>query len=68
MALFGISQVPIAVGYFAIFFWVACFGVVLLNALWDPEFRKTKVRWLIREWYDVVPFILGMPLCMLLTL
>jgi hypothetical protein len=69
IALFGIfTSLGIAVEYYAVFFWIACLGVMLLNALWDPEFRKTKVGWLVREWFYVVPFIFGMPLCVLLYL
>jgi len=69
LVLFGIfTSAAISVEYYAIFFWAACFGVVLLNALWDADFRKTKLNWLIREWYEVVPFIIGIPLCMLLYL
>lgn len=69
MVLFGIfTSAAISVEYYAIFFWAACLGVVLLNALWDPDFQKTKLKWLIREWYEVVPFIIGIPACMLVYL
>ncbi|HEY4388796.1 MAG TPA: phospholipid carrier-dependent glycosyltransferase, partial [Ktedonobacteraceae bacterium] len=69
LALFGIfTTAAISVEYYAIFFWAACLGVVLLNALWDAEFQKTKLKWLIREWYEVVPFLIGIPACMLVYL
>jgi hypothetical protein len=69
LVLFGIfTSVAISVEYYAIFFWAACLGVVLLNALWDHDFQKTKLKWLIREWYQVVPFIIGIPACMLVYL
>lgn len=69
IALFGIfTSLAITVEYYAIFFWIACLGVVLLNALWDGKFRKAKFGWLVREWFNVVPFIIGIPLCVLLYL
>ena len=69
IALFGIfTSLAITVEYYAIFFWIACLGVVLLNALLDGEFRKAKFGWLVRAWFDVVPFIIGIPLCVLLYL
>src|SRR4029077_13823713 len=69
IALFGIfTSLALAVEYYAIFFWIACLGVVLLNALWDGKFRKGKFGWLVREWFYVVPFIIGIPLCVLLYL
>ena len=69
LVLFGVfTSAAISVEYYAILFWAACLGVVLLNALWDPDFQKTKLKWLIREWYEVVPFIIGIPACMLVYL
>jgi hypothetical protein len=66
LVLFGIfTSAALSVEYYAIFFWAACLGVVLLNALWDPDFQKTRLKWLIREWYEVVPFIIGIPACIL---
>ena len=69
IALFGIfTSLAITVEYYAIFFWIACLGVVLLNALWDGEFRKARFGWLAREWFYAVQFIIGIPLCVLLYL
>ena len=41
LVLFGIfTSAAISVEYYAVFFWAACFGVVLLNALWDLTFER----------------------------